>query len=341
MFTSIFKKTCLIALALVGLTLSSYADDISGAGATFPHPIYAKWAGAYKKETGIGLNFQAIGSGGGIKQIKAKTVTFGATDEPLTVEELNKDGLVQWPMVIGGVVPVVNIKGIATGQLVLDGATLADIYLGKAKYWDDPLIGKLNQNLKLPHQPIAPVYRADGSGSNFLFTHYLSEVSGDFEHKVGAGTSVQWPVGIGAEGNEGIASMTFRTGGAIGYVEYAYAVENKMVTAKMINREGATIAPDFDAFQAAAASADWKSAPGFYLVLTNQAGAKSWPITGASFILMRKDSVDAKQAKKALDFFAWAYQNGNEMAKALDYIPMPADAVVLIKKSWAAINVKE
>jgi phosphate transport system substrate-binding protein len=338
---SVFKKTGLLTLALIGLNLSAFADDISGAGATFPHPIYAKWAEAYKKETTVGLNYQAIGSGGGIKQIKANTVTFGATDKPLKLEELQEAGLIQWPMVIGGVVPVINIKGIGAGEMVLDGKSIADIYLGEAQYWDDPAISKLNPKLKLPHLPIVQVYRADGSGTNFLFTTYLSSVNSKFSQKVGADASVQWPSGIGAKGNEGVANMTARTEGAIGYVEYAYAVQNKLSYAKMTNRDGKTVTPDFDAFQAAAANADWAAAPGFYLILTNQPGAKSWPITGASFILMHKEPVDAKDSKQALDFFAWAYQNGNEMAKSLDYVPMPSKVVALVKKSWEQIKLQE
>ena len=341
MIASICKKVCFLVLVLVGLSLSTHAEDISGAGATFPHPVYAKWADAYRKETGVGLNYQAIGSGGGIKQIKAKTLTFGATDQPLKADELKEAELIQWPMIVGGVVPVVNIKGMGADSLVLDGATLAKIYLGEARYWDDPMIATLNKNLKLPHQPIAPIYRADGSGTNFLFTHYLSSVSSDFKQKVGASTFVQWPEGIGTKGNEGVASMTFRIEGAIGYVEYAYALQNKMITAQMINKDGKVVAPDLSSFQAAAENADWKTVPGFYLILTNQPGAKSWPITGASFILMRKEPVNAKQSKKALDFFAWAYQNGSETAKALDYVPMPATVVALVKKSWEQINLKE
>jgi len=341
MIVSVCRKSCLLALALLGLASPAFADDISGAGATFPHPVYAKWAETYKAETGVGLNYQAIGSGGGIKQIKAKTVTFGASDMPLKPEEMKDDGLIEWPMVIGGVVPVVNVKGVGPGDMLLDGATLADIYLGEAKFWDDPSIAKLNPKLKLPHQAIVQVYRADGSGTNFLFTHYLSSVNSKFGQKVGEGTSVSWPAGTGAKGNAGVASTTFRTEGAIGYVEYAYAVENKLAFTKMTNKDGKVVAPDFEAFQAAAANADWQTAPGFYLILTNQPGAQSWPITGASFILMHKKPVDAKASKQALDFFAWAYQNGGDSAKALDYVPMPANVVTMVKKSWEQIDLKD
>jgi len=334
------KGLSLIALALLFFPAFVLADNISGAGATFPYPVYVKWAEAYRKETGIGLNYQSIGSGAGIKQIKEKTLTFGATDQPLPFKELEENGLVQWPMIIGGVVPIVNIKGINANELVLDGALLAKIYLGEVSYWDDPSIAKLNPNIKLPHQPVAPVQRADGSGTNFLFTHYLSAVSPEFASKVGVSTLVQWPAGFATKGNEGVASMTARTQGAIGYVEFSYAQQSKMATVKMINKAGKVVAPNMDSFAAAAENADWKNAPGFYLILTDQSGAKSWPITGASFILMRKQPIDAKQSKQALDFFAWAFQNGGEMARSLDYIPMPANAVPLIKKSWEQIKVQ-
>lgn len=335
------KQAFALALALIGLSSPAFADDISGAGATFPYPVYAKWAEAYKIETGLGLNYQAIGSGGGIKQIKARTVTFGASDKPLKPEELEKDGLVQWPMIVGGVVPVLHVKGIKAGEMVLDGATLADIYLGEAKYWDDPSIKKVNPKLALPHEPIIPVYRAEGSGTNFLFTYYLSSVNSKFEQKIGADASVAWPVGIGAKGNEGVAGMTARTEGTIGYVEYAYAVQNKLAYAKLVNKDGKIVTPDFSAFQAAAANADWKGSKDFYLILTNQPGAKSWPITGASFILMPKAPQEAKAAKEALAFFGWAYDKGDDSAKALDYVPMPKNVSALIKDSWNKIDLKK
>ena len=274
-----------VATALAALSGAVQAADISGAGATFPYPIYSKWADAYKTQTGVGLNYQSIGSGGGIKQIKAKTVTFGASDMPLKPDELQAAGLVQFPMIIGGVVPVVNVKGVKAGQLVLDGATVAAIYMGEITKWDDARIKKLNPKLPLPATNIAPVYRSDGSGTNFLFSDYLSKASPKFQSSVGAATSVQWPVGIGAKGNEGVANMTSQTDGAIGYVEYAYAKQTSMAYVDLVNKSGKTIAPSADSFQAAAGNADWAHAPGYYLILTDQAGDKSWPITGASFIL--------------------------------------------------------
>ena len=336
MIVSVCRKSCLLALALLGLASPAFADDISGAGATFPHPVFAKWAETYKAETGVGLNYQAIGSGGGIKQIKAKTVTFGASDMPLKPEEMKDDGLIEWPMVIGGVVPVVNVKGVGPGDMLLDGATLADIYLGEAKFWDDPSIAKLNPKLKLPHQAIVQVYRADGSGTNFLFTHYLSSVNSKFGQKVGEGTSVSWPAGTGAKGNAGVASTTFRTEGAIGYVEYAYADENKLAFTKMTNKDGKVVAPDFEAFQAAAANADWVHSDSYYLILTDQPGAKSWPITGASFILVYKQPADAASVNEALKFFSWAYKDGANMAADLDYVPLPAPLIAQVKKTWTS-----
>ncbi|MBV8548009.1 MAG: phosphate ABC transporter substrate-binding protein PstS [Alphaproteobacteria bacterium] len=335
------RAAAVLASAVLLCCLHANAtEEISGAGATFPYPVYAKWAEAYKQQTGIGLNYQSIGSGGGIKQIKANTVTFGASDKPLTTDELKDGDLIQWPMIIGGVVPVINVKGIAPGQMVLDGQTLADIYLGEAKYWDDPSIVKINPKLKLPHQPIVQVYRSDGSGTNFLFTYYLTSVNSKFGQKVGANASVQWPAGIGAKGNEGVAGMTMHTDGAIGYVEYAYAVQNKLSFVQMVNKAGKTVRPETATFEAAVANADWAKAPGYYLILTNQPGDKSWPITGASFILMHTKPVDAKASKEALDFFAWAYQNGNDAAKALDYVPLPASVVAQVKDSWKQIDLK-
>ena len=312
------------------------AADISGAGATFPYPIYAKWADAYMKLTGVGLNYQSIGSGGGIKQIKAKTVTFGASDMPLKPEDLQAAGLLQFPMVIGGVVPVVNIKGIQGGQLHLDGATVASIYLGDITQWDDPQIKRLNPKLALPSTAIAPVYRSDGSGTNFLFSDYLSKANPKFKSSIGANTSVQWPAGIGAKGNEGVANMTTQTDGAIGYVEYAYAKQNKMAYALLTNKSGAVVAPSADSFQAAAANADWAHSDGYYLILTDQAGAKSWPITGASFILLYKQPTDAAAVNEALKFFAWAYKDGASMAAELDYVPLPAPLIDQVKKTWTS-----
>src|SRR5215467_6741752 len=277
--TRISAVVCGAALAACLGTAAS-AADISGAGATFPAPVYAKWAEAYKKETNVGMNYQPIGSGGGIKQIEASTVTFGASDKPLEQKELDENGLVQWPMVIGGVVPTVNIQGVKPGELVLDGATVADIYLGTITKWNDPKIKALNPSLTLPGTAIAPVYRSDGSGTNFLFTTYLSSVSPKFKSDVGADASVQWPTGLGAKGNEGVANMIARTGGGIGYVEYAYVKQNKLTYAKMKNKDGKVISPEIKSFQAAAASADWSKAPGYYLILVNQGGGESWPITG-------------------------------------------------------------
>ncbi|MEK0081863.1 phosphate ABC transporter substrate-binding protein PstS [Benzoatithermus flavus] len=312
------------------------AADISGAGATFPYPVYAKWAEAYKKETGIGLNYQSIGSGGGIKQITAGTVTFGASDMPMKAADLEKNGLIQWPQIMGGVVPALNVPGLAPGQIVLDGRTLADIYLGNVTAWNDPAIQKLNPDVKLPDTAIAPVYRSDGSGTNFLFTNYLAKVSPDFQSKVGSNTSVQWPVGIGAKGNEGVANMVKQTEGAIGYVEYAYVKQNRMTYAKLVNQAGKPVEPSAESFQAAAANADWAAAPGMGEILTNEPGEKSWPITGASFILMHKEPKDPAAAKQALDFFAWAFARGDKMAQDLDYVPMPDQVVSQIQESWRA-----
>src|SRR6202049_5377066 len=294
----------LVAAATVGMSLSATAADISGAGATFPYPIYAKWADAYKKLSGVGLNYQCIGSGGGIKQIKAKTVTFGASDMPLKPDDLKASGLIQFPVIIGGVVPVVNVKGVSPGQMHLDGPTVASIYMGDIKQWNDPAIKKLNPKLTLPNTAIAPVYRSDGSGTNFLFSDFLSKVSPKFQSSIGANTSVQWPAGIGAKGNEGVANMTTQTDGAIGYVEYAYAKQNKMSFTSLTNKSGNTVAPNAESFQAAAATADWAGADSYYLILTDQDGAKSWPITGASFILLYKQPDDAAAVGEALKFFA-------------------------------------
>src|SRR5262252_7725577 len=274
-------RSIAVAGILAATIMPAAADDISGAGATFPYPIYAKWADSYKKETGIGLNYQSIGSGGGIKQIVAKTVTFGASDMPLTADLLDESGLVQFPTVMGGIVPVVNIDGIKSGDLTIDGLTLAKIYLGEIKTWDDPAIKKLNPNAKLPSQAIAVVHRSDGSGTTFIFTNYLSKVSGDWKSKVGNNASVEWPVGIGAKGNEGVANNVSQTKGAIGYVEYTYAKQNKLTYTKLVNQAGKTVAPTIEAFTAAASSANWQSAPGFGLILTNESGAASWPLTAA------------------------------------------------------------
>jgi phosphate transport system substrate-binding protein len=331
----VLKRLVILGVA-ASICLAASAADISGAGATFPYPIYAKWADAYKKLTGVGLNYQSIGSGGGIKQIKAKTVTFGASDMPLKPDDLQSSGLIQFPMIIGGVVPVVNIKGVLPGQLHLDGVTVASIYLGDITQWNDPAIKKLNPKLTLPSTAIAPVYRSDGSGTNFLFSDYLSKASPKFQSTIGANTSVQWPIGIGAKGNEGVANMTTQTDGAIGYVEYAYAKQNKMAFTLLTNRSGNTVAPSAESFQAAAASADWVGANSYYLILTDQAGAQSWPITGASFILVYKQPDDPAPVNEALKFFAWAYKDGAPMAADLDYVPLPAALIAQVKKTWAS-----
>jgi phosphate transport system substrate-binding protein len=330
------RLVIIAAAAALSYAAVAAATDISGAGATFPYPIYAKWADAYKKLTGIGLNYQSIGSGGGIKQIKAKTVTFGASDMPLKPDDLKAAGLLQFPMIIGGVVPVVNVKGIQAGQLHLDGATVARIYLGDITQWDDPQIKRLNPKLTLPSTAIAPVYRSDGSGTNFLFSDYLSKASPKFLSTIGANTSVQWPTGIGAKGNEGVANMTTQTDGAIGYVEYAYAKQNKMAYTLLTNKAGAAVAPNAESFQAAAATADWVHADSYYLILTDQAGAKSWPITGASFILVYKQPGDPVSVNEALKFFAWAYKDGASMAAELDYVPLPAALIAQVKKTWTS-----
>jgi phosphate transport system substrate-binding protein len=323
-------------LAAVFSVSAANAADISGAGATFPYPIYAKWADAYKTETGTGMNYQSIGSGGGIKQIEAKTVTFGATDKPLGQAELDKYGLAQFPTVIGGIVPVVNVPGLAPGDLVLDGATLAGIYMGKITKWDDPAIKALNPSTNLPSSAIAVVYRSDGSGTTFNFTYYLGEVSPDWKDNVGVNQSVEWPVGIGAKGNEGVAANVQQTSGSIGYVEYAYAVQNKMNYADMMNKDGQKVAPTAPAFAAAAVSADWKGTPGYGVILANQAGAETWPITAATFILLYKKPDDAAATAEALKFFNWAYGKGDAMAAELAYIPMPDAVVSDIQAMWAS-----
>ena len=329
-------STLAVAGLLAASILPAAAVEISGAGATFPYPVYAKWADTYKEETGIRLNYQSIGSGGGIKQIEAKTVTFGATDAPLKGPELEKYGLVQFPMVMGGIVPVVNIDGIGAGELVLDGPTLAAIFLGTVKTWDDPAIKKLNPNAKLPSQAIAVVHRSDGSGTTFNFTYFLSEASADWKSKVGSATSVEWPVGIGAKGNEGVSNNVSQTKGSIGYVEYAYALQNKLVYTKMMNKDGKTVGPTSTAFQAAAANADWNSAPGYGVILANQPGAESWPMTAATFILVHKQPDDGAAVSEALKFFAWAYDKGDKMAEELDYVPMPKKVVGEVEKVWAS-----
>jgi len=328
-------KTILAAgVIATAIAYPAIAIDISGAGATFPYPIYAKWADAYKKETGSGLNYQSIGSGGGIKQITARTVTFGASDMPLKPDELEKIGVIQFPTVMGGVVPVVNLDGIKSGEVTLDGSTLGKIFLGEVKSWDDPAIVKLNPKVKLPKQAIALVHRSDGSGTTFIFTNYLSKVSADWKSKVGNNTAVEWPVGIGAKGNEGVANNVANTKGSIGYVETAYAKQNKLTTTNLVNKDGKAVAPTTESIMAAAAGADWANAPGFYMILTDSAGAAAWPIAGATFILLPKQPKDTAATGEALKFFAWAYRNGGKMAQELDYIPMPDSVVKQIETVW-------
>ena len=329
-----------ILVTLTALLLCSgpvlAAATINGAGATFPYPVYGQWAWLYNKETGVKLNYQSIGSGGGIKQISAKTVDFGASDAPLKDEDLAKDGLVQFPMVIGGVVPVVNIAGIATRQMKLSGAVLGDIYLGKITKWNDAAIAGLNPGLKLPDAQIAVVRRADGSGTSFIFTNYLSKVNEQWKSKVGEGTAVKWPTGAGGKGNEGVAAFVQRLPNSIGYVEYAYAKQNKMTYPLLQNAAGNFVAPDDASFKAAAAGADW--AKSFYQILTNQPGKEAGPITGATFIVMHARQDKPQQAAAALRFFDWAYKNGDQTALELDYVPMPDSVKSAARRQWAKIT---
>ena len=330
-----FSIVLIVTGNFVGMLSTQAADTITGAGATFPYPVYGKWAYLYNKETGVNLNYQSIGSGGGIKQIKVKTVDFGASDAPLKPEELNKFGLMQFPMIMGGVVPVVNVPGIDPGQITLTGTVLADIYLGKITQWNDPAIQKLNPDVSLPEDTIAVVHRADGSGTTWIFTNYLTKVSDDWANKVGNGKAVDWPTGLGGKGNEGVANFVHRVPSSIGYVEYAYALQNKMAHIKLINHDGNATAPTAETFQAAAAGADWKHAKGYYMVLTDQPGANSWPITGASFILMYKTQDKPETAKAVLKFFDWCYKNGSTTALSLDYVPMPEKVIEMVEKTWA------
>jgi phosphate transport system substrate-binding protein len=315
---------------------SAIAADISGAGASFPYPIYAKWADAYKKETGIAVNYQSVGSGEGIKQIQNKDVTFGASDMPLAEGDLDMHGLVQFPTVIGGVVAVVNVDGVNAGDLTLDGPTLAKIFLGEIKSWDDATLRKLNPRLKLPSQAIAVVHRSDGSGATFVFTNYLSKMSVDWRTKVGSITSVEWPIGIRARGNEGVTSTVASIKGSIGYVEYTYAKQNKLSTTKLMNKDGKAVAPTIESFTAAARSANWEGTPGFGVILTNESGADTWPMTSATFVLMHKQPTDPVAAAEALKFFNWAYGKGDKMAEELDYVPMPDNVVNAVKKLWVS-----
>ncbi|WP_175625545.1 MULTISPECIES: phosphate ABC transporter substrate-binding protein PstS [Oxalobacteraceae] len=335
-----FVKTAMVAAVAAVAFSSAVAADITGAGATFPYPIYSKWAESYKAATGTGLNYQSIGSGGGIKQIKAKTVDFGASDMPLKEEELEAEGLLQFPAIMGGVVPIVNLDGITPGQLKMTPEVLANIYLGKITKWNDARITALNPGAKLTDSDITVVHRSDGSGTTFLWTDFLSKTNADFKEGVGAGTAVKWPAGVGGKGNEGVAANVQRIKGSIGYVEYAYAKKNKMSHTQLKNRDGQFVQPDDETFKAAAAGADWAKTPGMGVILTNQAGKASWPITGASFILLHKSQASAERAKEVLKFFDWSYKNGGTMASDLDYVAMPAPVVKLVQDAWKA-NVKD
>lgn len=333
-----FKTATLLILATTAAAFAplASAQNVTGAGATFPAPLYAKWAADYNKATGVKINYQSVGSGAGLKQIEAKTVDFGASDAPLTDEELNAKGLLQFPTVIGGVVPVVNLQGVAAGQLKLSGQVLGDIYLGKITKWNDPAIKALNPTLALPDAAITPVRRADGSGTSFIFTNYLSKVNAEWKSKVGQGTAVNWPVGAGGKGNEGVAAYVNRLPNSIGYVEYAYVKQNKMNYAQMKNAAGSFVSPDDTAFKAAAAGADWSRS--FYQILTEQPGKDSWPITGATFILMHKVQDKPAQATASLKFFEWAYKNGDATADTLDYVPMPPTVKAAVQKAWTQIK---
>jgi len=335
----------LLATIIIG-TIATFAStatlaaDITGAGATFPYPIYAKWAEMYKKASGNGLNYQSVGSGAGIKQIKAKTVDFGASDMPLAADDLNQAGLFQFPAIMGGVVTVVNLDGIAPGQLKLTGPVVADIYLGKITKWNDQAIAALNPGVKLPAEDITVVHRADSSGTSFLFTDYLSKTNPDFKAKIGAGTAVKWAVGVGGKGNDGVAANVQRIKGSIGYVEWAYSKKNKMSHTQLKNKDGAFLQPDDDAFKAAAANAEWSKTPGFAVVLTDQAGKTAWPITGVSYILVHKTQEDANKGKEVLKFFDYAFKSGDTAATELDYVPMPDTVVKLVQDAWKA-NMKD
>ncbi|MCE3257578.1 MAG: phosphate transporter substrate-binding protein PhoT family [Nitrobacter vulgaris] len=335
-FFRVIATAGLVVASAAVFSVPAKAADVTGAGATFPFPVYSKWADAYRKETGNGLNYQSIGSGAGIKQILAKTVTFGATDSPLKADKLEKDGLVQWPMVMGAIVPVVNIEGVKAGELVLSGEVLGDIYLGKVAKWDDPAIVNLNPSVKLPSAPIAVVHRSDGSGTSFNFTNYLSKVNAEWKSKVGEGTAVEWPTGVGAKGNEGVSGNVGQTRNSIGYVEYAYAKQNKLTYTALINKAGKAVQPTVSSFQTAAANADWSHAPGYYVILTDQPGEASWPIAAATFILMYKEPADKAASAEAIKFFRWSFEKGGSMAEELDYIPMPESVVKQIEKTWTS-----
>jgi phosphate transport system substrate-binding protein len=331
-------KTTLLAAAALVLAAPAFAVDITGAGATFPYPIYAKWADAYKKQTGNGMNYQSIGSGGGIKQITARTVDFGASDMPMKAEDLQKNGLIQFPAIMGGVVPVLKLEGVKPGELRFTGKLLADIYLGKVTKWNDPAIAQLNPGAQLPGTGITVVHRSDGSGTTFLWTNYLSKVNPEFKSTVGEGTSVKWPEGVGGKGNEGVASYVQKINGALGYVEYAYARQNKLAHGQMQNQAGQFVQPDDATFKAAAAGADWTSVPGMGVVLTNQPGAQSWPVTGASFILVHAKQEKPESGREVLKFFEWSFRNGARMADELDYVPIPEPVVKQIQAAWKGVT---
>jgi phosphate transport system substrate-binding protein len=331
-----FVGTLVVASSAALAFSSAMAADITGAGSTFAYPILAKWAEVYKKETNVGLNYQSIGSGGGIKQIKAETVDFGASDMPLSEEELNQAGLMQFPIIMGGVVPVVNLEGVKPGELKMNGEVLGNIYLGKITKWNAPEIAALNPGVKLPAQDITVVHRADGSGTTFIWTNYLSKTNGNFKTTVGSSTAVKWPVGVGGKGNEGVAANVEQFKGSIGYVEYAYAKKNNMSYCLMKNHDGAIVKPTNETFKAAAVKADWTHTPGFGVIVTDQPGKAAWPITGATFILMHKTQADADKAKSALKFFNWSYTKGASMTADLDYVAIPSNVVSLIEKSWKA-----
>lgn len=331
------KSACKATLLILMMSAKTvFAANITGAGASFPYPIYAKWAEEYKKKNDIQINYQSIGSGAGIKQIKAKIVDFGASDMPLTIEELNKNDLFQFPAIMGGVVPVVNVAGVAPGQIRLTGITLADIYMGKITKWNAPEIAMLNPNIKLPNADITVVYRADGSGTSFVFTNYLAKNSAEFKTHIGVGTTVKWPVGIGGKGNEGVAANVQKIKGSIGYVEYAYAKKNKLQHTQLKNPDGNWVAPDDATFKAAANAANWANTPGFAVEFTNAAGANSWPITSASFILLHKKQDNAQKGKQVLAFFEWAYKQGEQFTGELDYVAIPVDVVKLVEHAWKA-----
>lgn len=332
-----------ISIAVTGFGSGAFAADMTGAGATFPYPVYAKWAEAYKAKTGSNLNYQSIGSSGGIKQIKAKTVDFGATDNPVKFDDLEKDGLVQFPAVIGGVVPVINVEGVKPGEIKLDGPTLADIFQGVISDWGDKRIAIMNPGVKIPSGPITVVVRADGSGTTAIFTDYLAKTSSLFKDSVGSGASVKWPAAstVGGKGNEGVAANVSRVKNSVGYVEYAYAKKNKMTFISLKNKDGQFVAPDDLTFAAAAAGTDWSKVPGMGTFITNAGGAKSWPITGASFILMYKDPENKTNAAEVLKFFDFAFKDGKKMAEDLDYVPMPDSTTDYIRKNvWSKIKVK-